>query len=362
MKQRITPKQNAMINKILFTVLILSNLLFTSCKKTADIVVVVPAPTDGKSLTLNGGAGGANAANSVYVDLSNARQDSAARASWDLGFYSGSEFRVILNQYAGAGAKVTTKTDLSQVDASDTIGLTLSTNLSNPQPSDMNYFDDLSGDITKTVIPAVSPGDAENKVIILNRGSIGAIAPRPWIKLRVLRNTSGGYTLQFAGIRETTFRTVNIPKDPEFNFKFVSLNGPGTIVNVEPEKNSWDMMWSFGIFKTNFGTGDVPYTFSDLVSVNTLAGVQVAQVMASSVAYNDYNESHVGTTNFTSNRWTIGSGWRATTGTVGVRTDRYYIIKDPVGNIYKIKFISFHASDGGVRGYPVIEYKLVKQG
>ena len=44
---------------------VLSVILFTACKKTADIVVVVPPPTDSKSLTLSGGAGGANAVNSV---------------------------------------------------------------------------------------------------------------------------------------------------------------------------------------------------------------------------------------------------------------------------------------------------------
>lgn len=355
------PKKSKMSAKVFFQLFVLSIVLFPACKKTADIVVVVPPPTDSKSLTLSGGPGGSNAANSVFVDMSNARQDSVARAAWDLGFFGGNEFRVVLNVTTGAGAKVTSKNELAQVNASDTIGLTLSTSQLDPQPSDLNYFDDFSGDISKTVIPAIASNDAENKVIILNRGSVGGIAPRPWVKLRVLRNSSGGYTLQFAGIQETTFRTVNVPKDPEFNFRFVSLNNSGTFVNVEPEKTSWDLQWSYAIFKTNFGFGEVPYPFSDLVAINTLAGAQVAQVMTSAVSYANYNESHVATTTFTSNRWGIGSGWRATTGTVGVRTDRFYVIKDPNGNIYKLKFLSFHASDGGVRGYPVIEYKLVKQ-
>jgi hypothetical protein len=321
-----------------FTVFILS------CKKTADIVVVVPPPTDGKIQTLSGGAGGANAVNSVFVDMSNGRQDSVKRSSWDLGFYGGNDFRAVLNYSTAA----------------DTIGLTLSTSQFDPQPGDFAYFDDLSGDITKTVIPAVSVTDTENKVIILNRGTAGGVTPRPWIKLRILRNSSGGYTLQYAGITETTMRIVNIPKDAEYNFKFVSLDNNGTIVNVEPEKTTWDFQWTYSIGKTNFGAGDVPYNFSDLVSVNVLAGVQVAQVMTTTVSYADYNEANIAATNFTSNRWLIGSSWRVTTGAVGVRKDRFYVLKDPSGNTYKLKFISFHPSDGGVRGYPVVEYKLVK--
>ncbi len=44
-----------------------------------------------------------------------------------------------------------------------------------------------------------------------------------------------------------------------------------------------------------------------------------------------------------------------------MKTDRFYVIKDAAGNVYKLRFISFHASDGGVRGYPKIEYKLGKE-
>lgn len=332
-----------------------------SCRKYRDVVIDVKPPTDGKTQTLSGGPGGASAVNSAFIDLSTGRPDSVLRASWDLGFYSGPDFRVILNNTTSAGVKVTTRNDLAQITAADTVGLTLAVSQTNPLPSDLVYFDDASGDITKTAIPAVSAVDADNKVIILNRGTGGGIAARPWIKLRVLRNTSEGYTLQYARITETVYKTVTIAKNSEYNFTFLSLTD-GSTVPVEPRKDEWDLEWTYSVFKTSFGAGDVPYNFSDLVAINSLGGVQVAEVMTSTVAYADYKEANLSSTTFTKNRWAIGSNWRATTGTIGVKTDRFYIVKDPAGNVYKLKFISFHASDGGVRGYPVIEYKLVKGG
>jgi hypothetical protein len=37
------------------------------------------------------------------------------------------------------------------------------------------------------------------------------------------------------------------------------------------------------------------------------------------------------------------------------------VVKDPAGNYYKLKFVSMGVGgDGGVRGNPVVEYKLVK--
>lgn len=345
-----------------FSHLIVAALLFSivSCSKDNGIDIPVAPPSDGKTQTLGGGTGGANAINSVFIDFSTDKQDSVLRSSWDLGFYTGNDFRVILNNTTSAGAKITGKTDLAQVTAADTVGLTLSVNQASPEPADLAFFDDASGNISQTVIPAISVSDADNKVVILNRGTGGGIAARPWIKLRVLRNGSG-YSVQYAGISETTFKTVNVSKDAEYNFTFLSLT-TGSTVAVEPKKSNWDLVWTYSVFKTSFGAGDVPYNFSDLVAINSLSGVQAAEVLTTTVSYVDYKETNIATTTFSNNRWAVGSNWRVSSPTgAGVKTDRFYVIKDAAGNTYKLKFISFHASDGGVRGYPVIEYKLVKQ-
>ena len=160
--------------------------------------------------------------------------------------------------------------NLTAVGAADTIGLTLTTSQFNPLPEQLAYFDNIAGDLTKTVIPAVSATDADNKVIILNRGTGGGIAARPWIKLRVLRNAAVAIALQYAGIQETTFKTLQIAKDAAYHFKYVSFeNG---IVEAQPEKEKWDLVWSYSVFETNFGAGPVPYNFSDLIAVNYLAG------------------------------------------------------------------------------------------
>ncbi len=330
----------------------------TACKK--DPIIVTVPPSDGTVQTLDGGTGGASATNTVFVDLSTNKTTSVARQSWDLGLYAGSEFRVLLNQTTSAGAFVTTKTDLAQVTGTDTIGLTLAVSQAAPQPAHFAYFDDIDGDLTKTVIPAVSATAADNKVVILNRGTGGGIAARPWLKLRILRNGTTGYTVQYAGINETSFKTITVNKDAAHHFQFISFT-TNNEVQVEPAKAEWDLQWGYSLFKTNFGA-DVPYNFSDLVSINYLSGVKVAEVLTSTVAYADYGEANINNTNFSGARWTIGSNWRATTGTaIGVKTDRFYVIKDVAGNVYKLKFNSFISNDGGERGKPVIEYKLVKK-
>jgi len=312
--------------------------------------------SEGSNMTLQGGEGGSSAINSVFVDFSNNMQTSVARKSWDLGFYCADDFRVILNHTVGAAAIAINKTDLTQVTAEDTVTLNLTVSTSNTNA--FNIIDDVDGDMTKTVFGDISATDADNKVFIINRGTSGSTPARAWKKVRVLR-TATGYTLQYANITDATFQTIAIDKDASYNFKYISFDSGA--VSVQPVKAKWDFMWTGAIYKTTSGTTLVPYYFSDQVLINQLAGVTAAEVLTSTVSYADYAESNIAATTFSDARSTIGSNWRVTQGTVGVKTDRFYIIKDGSGNVYKLRFTSFHASDGGVRGYPTLEYVLVKK-
>src|SRR5436853_7766605 len=101
-----------------FSVIIplLASCFFTACKKDSHPIIVVP-PCAGSQVQLNGIAGteaGSSAANSVYLDLSSNTMTPVARSSWDLGFYCGPDFRVILNNTSSAGGKVLSKNDLVQ--------------------------------------------------------------------------------------------------------------------------------------------------------------------------------------------------------------------------------------------------------
>lgn len=333
-----------------------------SCDKDEAPVPVIP-PSDGKAATtVDGGEGGANAVNSVFVDFSTDKTTGIARASWDLKFYSGDQFRVKINNTNGASAIAIDATDINSVSIEDLAEAdTLAIDLGDA--TDFVLIDNpVTYGVSETVIAEVSATEASNKVYIINPAGGSHTAPfdeTKLLKVRILRRTNG-YTLQYAKLSETTSKTLEITKDANFNYQFVSLT-TGTLVNVEPAKAEWDIQWGWSMYYMA-GAVALPYSFSDLVFINTLGGVQAAEVLTSTVTYDAYAEANIAGTTFASSYDVIGSKWRATTGTIGVKTDRFYVIKDGAGNIYKLKFVSFHASDGGVRGKPVIDYKLVKQG
>ncbi len=338
----------------------------SSCKKDKDPTIII-SKSNGAIIQLNGianGEPGTAAGNAVYVDFSTDKISTALRAGWDIGLSAGTNFNIILNNTTVAGAKVLSKFNLNNVGAADTIGLSLTTSQFMPEPSQFAFFDNIGGDLNLSLIPAVFGIDALNPVVIINRGTGGGIAPRAWVKMRVLRN-GNGYTVQYAGIQETSFKTVTITKNDAYNFQFLSFDN-GIIASVEPEKLKWDMVWSYSLYQGNFGAGLSPYNYADMIAVNYLAGVQVkekvyADTATARAAFNNFNKDSVLANPVAAGRWLIGNNWRATQpGSNGAKQDRFYIIKDTNGNYYKLKCLAMGAgNDGGTRGKPEFKYALI---
>ncbi len=351
--------------KKIFTI-IGAGILISSCKKDEDPTIVLNK-SNGAVVQFNGianGEAGTAAANAVYLDFSTDKTSTSLRSGWDIGLNAGTNFSIILNNTSVAGAKVLTKFNLNNVGASDTVGLTLTTSQFTPEPSQFAFFDNIGGDLNQTIIPAALTIDALNPVIIINRGTGGGIAARAWVKMRVLRN-GNGYTVQYAGIQETSFKTVTVVKNDLYNFQFVSFDNG--LVPVEPEKLKWDIVWSYSLFQGNFGGGLSPYNFADMIAVNYLAGVQVkekiyADKTTASNAFNEFNKDSIIANPVSNGRWLIGNNWRATQpGSAGARQDRFYLIKDTNGNYYKLKCLAMGVgTDGGTRGKPEFKYALVQ--
>lgn len=348
-------------------------LAVSACKKDEVKFNIIP-PFAGGLMTLNGIAGtekGENAANSVFVDFSKNTQLSITRKGWDLGLYTGADYKVILNHSAGATAIQLNKNDLNQVTAADSTAAVV-TSLTLGQS--LSAVDALTGDFSSylngTVIKDIAENDADNKVFLINSGVGGGLGGgdnltnnRAWTKVRITR-LKNGYTINYAGINDVGFRTITVIKDPAYNFKYMSFNS--SFASGEPGKKDWDIEWGGSTYLNAAGS---PVAEPDFVLINFGAGVTAAQIIFSgpnansTIAYTDFQEANLTGITFLGTRDVIGKNWRNTdpASVIAVYTDRYYLVQDPAGNIYKLRFNKFNASDGGSRGRPLIEFAVVKQ-
>ncbi|RAW02357.1 HmuY family protein [Pseudochryseolinea flava] len=324
--------------------------------------------------TLDPTVGGSLQPNKVFIDLSANRQTSVGRGAWDFGFYTvEGQFRVILNSSAGMMARALDKNSLDAVTAEDTVGWIsqLSTEAvfaaltSNPQPEWLpqsnQWIDSPTGDLSKAAIAEVSSTADENKVYIVNLGKNADGTQRGWKKIRVVRN-GNNYTLQHADINATNFVTVEISRDADYHFNYVKI-GEG-VVNVEPKKDKWDIAFTVFTNTTPAGPGlIVPYVFQDIVLQNLYA-TETAELLTSAAgSYEDFEEADLASVTFSSSQINIGSKWRSGGGPgtpPALKEDRFYIVKDSGGNIYKLKFTAL--TQNGERGRPQIQFSLLKKG
>jgi len=319
--------------------------------------------------SLSPAVGGPSQVNQVYIDLSSGAMTTAPRISWDLGFYSGNEFRVVLNNSVKMSAKSLSTTDLSKVVSED------SSMVIGQGAGSVDQIDNPSGIITGTAIAEVSANDSENPVYLINLGSnpsttppaLGSVAAdsgthRGWKKVRILRN-GNGYKFQYADLTATTFNEIIIDKKAAYNFSFFSFTSNGT-VNVEPQKDKWDI--NFTTF-TNIVGGTTPYFYPDFVVNNSRGGALVYSVSTDDFSYNNFTRANVDNSKFEEDQRGIGSSWRSTSapGPDGfpvsqfvLKTNIFYVIKDPAGNYYKIKMTG-GALPNMERGHPTFVYELL---
>ncbi|WP_219224383.1 HmuY family protein [Pedobacter antarcticus] len=348
----------------------------TGCKKETSEIHLIPA-FKGDTTTLNGLARaneGINASYSVFMDFSRGIQTRELRNSWDFGVYCGAENRLIINHSMGAAAIALNKTSLADVGAADTSALEKDgTLLVNQTNGNLKNVDPVSGDfaayLSGTVFAEVKADAESSNVYIVNKGTAGDTVNTPnkrWYKMKVYL-VDRGYKIDYALINETTasrFSTTTIAKDDSFNFRFAAFSSNRT--NFEPARANWDIEWGWSTYKNAAGNA---VTVPDFVLINFGGGTRAAEVKfpgldaaATAKKYEDYVFADQTGVTYSAERDVIGTKWRnldPAAGPSSVNKDRFYLIKDGEGNVYKLRFLSFIPNDGGQRGRPRIEYRLL---
>lgn len=359
------------MKKLLFLSIALLSL--ASCSNDDDTKVEIPTV----GATLSASVGGANQPNQLYLDLSSQESKSVNRTTWDFGFSTGAEFRVILNGSLKMAVKKLATSDITLPQTSDPSVLAIG----GGNAASNGYVDNPTGVLEGagagigTAIAEISATDDDNKVYLVNLGlaistkqpGVGSVEvdgeARGWKKVRILRS-GNGYKIQYADLNSATFTEKTISKDAAYNFSYFSLTS-GATVSVELEKVKWDLNFTTFTNYVNMGQGEVTYGYADFITTNLKGGTKVYQVLVTdAVTYAAFTKASVVEANFTASvtdQRIIGANWRNGGGPgslPSIRTDRFYVVKDAAGNYYKVKFLTM-TNDAGVRGNTTLEYAIL---
>ncbi len=268
------------------------------------------------------------------------------RESWDLALECGdNEFHIYTNLAKRMSVANSGSTDFNAV--SSDAGFTY-------------RFDRSEGFIDSTAVGhwGTATGNnavSHNWVYVVDRGitTVGANIGKK--KMQVLSLTNGTYQIRFANLNGTDEHILSLNKNPNKNFVYLSFNGAGSEVDVEPDKYDWDILFTQYTAKVEQqGTGVIEDYSVNGVLINPY-NVEVAHDFVK--PFVDINYADLSTYTYSTLWDAIGYDWKwydFDNMIYVIEPGRTYIIHSTEGDYYKLRFTSF-VNALGEKGYPQFE-------
>ena len=260
---------------------------------------------------------------------------------WDLGFESnGPGHHIILNtsRFMHAG----------NTESSDFYGITVNI-------CDTMVYDDSNGDLNKTAIGKWADfSDPVNpvypkKVYIIDLGTDNNGVQSGYKKITFDSFESNIYSIHFSNLDGSDEHYFEAGTDPDRSFTLFSFSNGGTIVPLQPVTSDWDLcftQYSTILFDDN--NIATPYLVRGVYS--NMAGTTAARDTINS--FYDITAGDIGDYTFSSAQDAIGYDWKDyKDDSYKINPGIFYIIKDHLGEYYKLKFTGFYNSSGE-RGFP----------
>lgn len=276
------------------------------------------------------------------------------KTEWDLGFEcSDTGWHIILNTSKFMWAGNTMQHDFAQ--SIDTSGIEWK-------------FDNSEGDPDSTAIGSWFEIDGHDtsytqQVYIIDRGYNLQGNKVGLIKIIFQYVSDSVYQIGFGDLNAINPTYFTIMKNNLVNYVFFSFDDDGSQLNLEPDKDLWELWFTqyTTILFTNAGD-EYPYLVTGVL-INKLQGIEVARDtllnfnnitlnVAEGMTYNDSFDI-------------IGYDWKEVVGDVQsgnvsyiVRSNVNYLIRTKEDYYYKLRFIDFY-SEEGEKGYPTFEFQLL---
>ena len=281
----------------------------------------------------------------VYYDFeTNSTIKRNLLSEWDLGFEtSDSGWHVILNTSKMMLAGNSGTTDFEALKDKGEIDMTYDQSTGNLDSTAIGNWYNLSED---------QPVSFEY-VYVIDRGTDADFNFLGQKKITLNFQDEKTYLLRFANMDGSDEQTILIPIDTAVNFVCFSFDKG--IVDIEPNKNSWDLQ--FGKYSTLLYTdvGDpYPYLVTGVLlnPFKTVAGSDTIH------QFDEINFEIAKQQNLVIQKDIIGYEWKDYDFDLGMYTvnpEKIYILRNRIGFYYKLRFIDYYNSTGE-KGYPTFEF------
>lgn len=328
----------ALYMKVRLIAIIAAIFSFTSCLKK-DESIVLPLAGDASSQTLSLGA---NYSNQFYYNLKNQEVvHSGPVDSWDLSFDNTKNgFGVYLNGGVGMALVKTNKTNFEDITAQDCEGQVWQQDApnGNANESAVGYWCENATSKNKIYIIRL---DAENS------------------KMRTLRLnnvTDEYYEFEIGEFGVSQTSPCKVYKDVTRVYSYYDLENKSLVTDVEPLKESWDIMFTRYGFTFYDQNPPLPY-----IVTGVLSNPQTRVFKDSTAEFYQLGPDLVqGSMSY--DRDAIGYDWKTYDFDLGifhVHQQYNYLIRTQNDELFKLRFLSFYDANG-IKGTPTFEFKHIQ--
>ncbi len=281
----------------------------------------------------------------VFYDLqSNSTLKQNLISEWDLGFEtSDSGWHVILNTSKMMLAGNTGETDFEKVTSKGDIEMNFDPSHGNLDSSAIGNWYNLQEElpVSKELVYVVDRGTDEDYNTVGEK------------KITFGFDEDNNYKIRFSNLDGSEEKNMIIEKDTSVNFVCFSFDNG--IVEIEPNKQNWDLQ--FCKYSTLLFT-DVGDPYPYLVTGVLINPHKVAAVEDTIHAFEEIDFAIAEQKKLSTQLDTIGYEWKHydfDNAHYSVLPDMIYIIKDTEGYLFKMRFVDYY-NETGEKGYPTFEF------
>ena len=171
-------------------------------------------------------------------------------------------------------------------------------------------------------------------------------------KIQFISVNATEYTFKASNLDGSSQQTYTVTKNANLNFIHFSFSNGGQTLELEPNKEDWDLLFTNHYHK--FSNLPMPFVLTQAL-INKHSGVLVAEDNN-----NLFQTTTLADTNrnlFTNNWDEIGFDWKirnSQDNSYTIDNSKSFIVKTAEGLYYKIRFIDFYNASG-LKGYPTFE-------
>lgn len=316
--------------------------LFSSCWEK-EKAIVLPAKT-GNSITKTLELG-SEYQTVIFFDFSSGNIYEKQLDSWDLSISClEKDFSIRMNGGKNLQIAKTGKFDFIEVSSAG--GLTW-------------LWDNPNGDKDSTAIDQWFEMDGNNQISSKNEVYVVDFglgkSPR-FKKFQIIDANENALTIKHSELNGNNEANLVVQRNNQFANVYASLNGAGSLVDFEPLKEDWDIVFIRYRHIYYDMTPITPYLVTGVLK-NRYKTLNIE----TNIAFADINPENLFQFNLNDEQDEVGFDWKVynfDTNQYDLIKDKRYIIKDSENKYFKLQFIDYY-SENGLKGSPKFEYEAL---